>query len=227
MTASMESQASYRSAAFYESELPLVGASAPALGGRKWISSLRCGKEVPIHRHGRVTVQCQQPVDVVPFSPLERPALLDMIRTMARRRAVRVLAGLTALVCVAGVGAAAYFVGGADALSSLSVQRVTPTELARAMRADTFYSSFRESSLVLHGVVSSVSSDHGATIIAFKTTTPFGVSCRLRPTETAPTSGTAITVVSEGNNAVRSTAEVLLTGCLVSNPSSLKRGPNR
>lgn len=140
------------------------------------------------------------------------------------RRTIRALAGLTVLAGVAGAG---YLVGSAEAISNLAVLKVTPTELANAMRADTFYSSYSMSSLVVRGIVSSVSSDKGATVINFKTAGPFGVSCRLDPSDTSPTSGMAVTVVSEGNNALRKTDDVLLTGCVVAYPSAPGRVQRR
>jgi hypothetical protein len=131
---------------------------------------------------------------------------------MDRRR----LALVIAVVClVAGVGALGFLVGGRHALDNLTVIAATPDELAAAMQNDRFYADYNERTLVVQGVVASLTGDATGAVLQFQTQGAFTTRCRFDQYPATVHQGDTIRVVAEGATAERLPSAVLLTGCSV------------
>ena len=76
---------------------------------------------------------------------------------------------LVTVLTVLAVAATSFFLGDAYAVGSLSVREVTPDQLAQAMKADEFYSDFREDTLLVRGQVASVYGNAGGVTLVFLT----------------------------------------------------------
>ena len=121
------------------------------------------------------------------------------------------LAVLFVVIFAAGM----FFLGDKHGIESMTFRRVTPDQLASAMRDDHFYSSYRENTLLVRGTVSSVSDTNGDTIVAFKSGLAFKASCDFGGTKPAIRQGDTITVLSEAGVAERQPSGVLLKDCLL------------
>ena len=86
---------------------------------------------------------------------------------------------LVTVLAVLGVAATSFFVGDAYAVGSVSVRQVTPDELAQAMKADEFYSDFREDTLLVRGQVASVYGNAGGITLVFLTSGGMKTLCGL------------------------------------------------
>ena len=137
-----------------------------------------------------------------------------MRRTRWRnRRAVVVAAALVGLVMAV---LAAFLAGYAVAVSGLHVEHVTPDRLAQAMRADEFYSDFRRDTVILRGIVASVSATGSTTTIVFQTASTWRTECQTTDAGPATRVGATLTVVAVAISAERLPSGVLLTGCAIS-----------
>ena len=128
---------------------------------------------------------------------------------MTRRRVVVVIG---ALVILSGVSAGAFLLGERHALGELTVVEATPDQLAAAMQDDRFYSAYSERTLLVHGLVASLTAD-GSGADLLQTTGGFMAGCRFDGLPTSVHPGDMITVVTEGATAERLTSAVLLMGC--------------
>ena len=132
----------------------------------------------------------------------------------------RLLLPVTVLGALVGVAAMSFFFGDAYAVGSLSVRQVTPDQLAQAMKADEFFSDFRENTLLVRGQVASVYRDAGGVTLEFQTIGGTKTLCGLAQYPMATLRGKAVTVVAEGANAQRISSGVLLGHCVIETPQS-------
>lgn len=121
-----------------------------------------------------------------------------------------------AAVVLLGVATAGGFLlGDIQSVKGLTIRRVTPAQLADAMREDRFYSDYRKSSLLVTGSVSSVVRGDGRLTVAFATGSTWGTSCELGAATVAPRAGDTLTVLALGGAAERLPSGVLLRGAVV------------
>ena len=125
---------------------------------------------------------------------------------------------LVTVLAVLGVAATSFFVGDAYAVGSVSVRQVTPDELAQAMKADEFYSDFREDTLLVRGQVASVYGNAGGITLVFLTSGGMKTLCGLAQHPSATLKGKTVTVVTEGANAQRILSGVFLSNCVIESP---------
>jgi hypothetical protein len=130
----------------------------------------------------------------------------------------RLLILVTVLGALVGVAAMSFFLGDAYAVGSLSVRQVTPDQLAQAMKADEFYSDFREDTLLVRGQVASVYGSAGGITLEFQTQGGMRTLCGLEQYPTATLKGKTVTVVTEGANAQRVSSGVFLSNCVIETP---------
>jgi hypothetical protein len=119
-----------------------------------------------------------------------------------------------------GVAAMSFFFGDVYALGSLSVRQVTPDQLAQAMKADEFYSHFREDTLLVRGPVASVYANAGGITLKFETHGGMTTLCGLDQYPTGTLRGKTVTVVTEGAKAQRVSSGVFLSNCVIETPYS-------
>lgn len=130
-------------------------------------------------------------------------------------RKMIVAASALAVVIVVAVVVSAFFVGNRLAVTSLSVARVTPAQIASAMKDDHFYSDYNERTLIVAGTVRSLVTQNGHLIAELDTGSTFRVLCDLDPMSAHAAIGDRLTVVAEGAEAQRQSSAVLLKGCTV------------
>src|SRR5437868_8371440 len=106
----------------------------------------------------------------------------------------RLLLIIALLIMFVGVGAAAFFLGDTHAIQTMTVRRATPTNVAEAMKADRFFSTYRENTLILRGTVVSAS----ATTLGLRTGSDYSLTCTLTAPDASVHVGDAVTVVAEG-----------------------------
>jgi len=119
------------------------------------------------------------------------------------------------VLVVGGVGVGAFALGDIQSVKAMTIKRVTPHQLAEAMKDDRFYADYRKSALLVGGTVASVGPRGGHLIVGFKSDSSYGVSCDLGAATVAPRVGQAFTVLTVGQAAERLPAAVLLRGCVV------------
>jgi len=128
------------------------------------------------------------------------------------KKAILAILGIIILVIIC---AGFYLLGNIHAVQSMSIKRVTPDQIASAMKADNFYSNYRQSTLIVKGQVFSVSKVNNSVQVTFKTATSYGAFCDLASGTKAPIPGNTITVISNGGPAKRQTNGVLLVDCMI------------
>lgn len=129
------------------------------------------------------------------------------------RRLVVIAAAI--LVMLVGVGALGYVVGTLLGGRTMQVQRVTPDQLATAMKTDEFFSDFRGDALLLRGVVAMASQAGGVMTITFQTSSTWRTECQLDVSAAPFPVGATVTVVTVASTAQRLSDGVLLTGCVL------------
>lgn len=127
---------------------------------------------------------------------------------------------LTSIVLV-GVSAAAYWIGDLQSLRGVTLERVTPTQVAEAMKNDRFFSDYRMAVLIMHGTVESVYTNEKKSIVRFETNSSFSTSCSFDKTPRSLLPGTSITVISVGADATRLSHGAQLDQCII--PSQVTR----
>ncbi len=123
------------------------------------------------------------------------------------------LLAIVAVAVAAGVGG--FLLGDVRAVKGIHVADATPHELAEAMKADSFYSDYRTSALLVKGTVTSVERRGGRLFVGFRTDSSYALSCDLGATPAAPQVGQTFTVLAVGQAAERLPAGVLLHDCVV------------
>ncbi|HEV2006959.1 MAG TPA: hypothetical protein VGQ85_10125 [Candidatus Limnocylindrales bacterium] len=126
---------------------------------------------------------------------------------------MRVLIVIGALCVLAGVGGIGFFSGERYALANLTVHETTPDQLAAAMQNDRFYSDYNEKTLVVHGLVASLTADGSGAVLEFQTPSAFTTRCQFDQYPATVHPGDTISVVTEGATAERLASAVLLRGC--------------
>ena len=111
-----------------------------------------------------------------------------------------------------------FFFGDVYALGNLGIRQVTPDQLAQAMKADEFFSDFREDTLLVRGQVASVYRVAGGTVLKFDTHHGMTTLCGLGHFPTGTLSGKIVTVVTEGAEARRISSGALLSNCVIESP---------
>jgi hypothetical protein len=81
------------------------------------------------------------------------------------------------------------------------------------MYRDEFYTDYRENTLVVKGVITSVYKTAQSQTVTFKTSGSFGASCDMAQAGKLYDIGQTITVITEGGAAIRQPQGVLLTTC--------------
>jgi hypothetical protein len=120
-----------------------------------------------------------------------------------------------AVLAIVAVGVGGFVLGDIQSVKGMTVQRVTPHQLAEAMKGDRFYSDYRKSALLVSGTVASVGRSGGQLIVGFQTDSAYGASCDLRTATVAPRIGETFTVVTAGQAAERLPSAVQLHDCVV------------
>jgi hypothetical protein len=104
--------------------------------------------------------------------------------------------------------------GGSSALPTLEV---SADQIALAMQNDEFFSDYRGDSLIIHGVVSSISQQGNDWVVELKTNIATRVFCNLGNLSVTAQAGDAITVVSDYPNrdVSRQGPDLLIKNCTV------------
>jgi len=113
------------------------------------------------------------------------------------------------------VGFASFFLGSKHAVESMTIKRVTPTQIAEAMKGDHFYSDYKENTLLVKGTISTVSQSNGDLVVGFKTSSSYGALCDFGNSGVSFRTGGTITVLAESGPAERQPSAVLLKGCVL------------
>ena len=138
---------------------------------------------------------------------------------MSKARALFLIV-LTSIVLV-GVSAVAYWIGDLQSLKSVTLEWVTPTRVAEAMKNDQFFSDYRTAVLIMHGTVESVYTNEKKSIVRFDTNSSFSTSCSFDKAPRSVLPGTSITVISVGADATRQPHGAQLEQCII--PSEVTR----
>ena len=119
------------------------------------------------------------------------------------------------VLVVGGVGVGAFALGDIQSVKAMTIKRVTPHQLAEAMKDDRFYSDYRKSAVLVGDTVASVGRRDGHLIVGLRTGSSYGASCDLGTASVAPHVGETLTVLTVGQAAERLPGGVLLRGCVV------------
>ena len=114
------------------------------------------------------------------------------------------------------VGVGCFFWGWRMSLNRLTFKTVTATQTANAMKDDSFYSNYNENTLVIHGVVSSVTNQNNDLVIGLNTNSTYKTFCDLGQTSSYLRKGDVVTILAEGATAERQTNAVMLKDCIES-----------
>jgi hypothetical protein len=118
-------------------------------------------------------------------------------------------------VVLAAATLLAFWLGQQRALSTLSVQQVSPDQAATAMVQDEFYSDYNEATLLIRGSVASVNVSGSTSTVVFATKPGTEARCQMNQPLPAVKTGTTVTVVTEGSQAQRlPSGGVLLGNCI-------------
>lgn len=119
------------------------------------------------------------------------------------------------VLVVVAVAVGGFVLGDIQSVKGMTVKRVTPHQLAEAMKGDHFYSDCRTDALLVTGTVASVGQRGRHLTVGFQTASTYDASCELRAATVPPSIGGAFTVVTVGQTAERLPAAVLLHDCVV------------
>ena len=107
-----------------------------------------------------------------------------------------------------------YFLGNKDAVQNMIIVRVTPDALASAMANDNFYSTYRQSALLVSGKVASVTTSGQTTLVGYQTSVSYHATCVMDGAASQVKVGDTVTLLTMGGTAERQPAGVLLHGCV-------------
>ena len=119
-------------------------------------------------------------------------------------------------ILLAGVYVAANWIGDLQSLKAVTLERVTPTQVAEAMKNDQFFSDYRTTVLIMQGTVVSVDTNKKKSIVRFETNSSFSTSCSFDKAPRTILPGTSITVLSVGADATRQPHGAQLGRCIIS-----------
>jgi len=155
--------------------------------------------------------------------------LVSMGATLVRRRLIAVCGAV--LLVLAVVAAGSFFLGDTHALDSLTIKRVTPSQVSAAMAADHFYSDYRASTLLVTGTAASITRSGSSAIVTFATGSPFKTLCDFANYTGRIRVGDSIKAISETALAERQPSAVLLKDSRLHNSpassSTSQDGPPR
>ena len=120
-----------------------------------------------------------------------------------------------AVLVVIFIGLGSFFLGDKHGVESMRIKRVTPTEIAQAMKDDHFWRTYRENTLLVTGTLSSVNKTAGDLVIGFKTDSTYGALCDLGNSNQVLHVGERISALGESGPAQRQPSAVLLKGCVI------------
>jgi hypothetical protein len=126
---------------------------------------------------------------------------------------LRVVILIGVLGLLAGVGGAAFFLGERAALDNLTVVDATPDQLAAAMQNDHFYADYNEHTLLVRGLVASLTSGGGGAELQFQMQGGFTTRCQFDQYPATVHPGDSVVVVTEGATAERMASAVRLKEC--------------
>jgi len=131
---------------------------------------------------------------------------------MRSSRTLFLVGGIASLVVV---GAAVFFLGGKHAVETMSIKRASANELAEAMKHDHFFSSYKENTLLVQGIVVSADPKSGGGMVSLRTGSTFSLTCDLGDQPMNVHIGDTVKVLAEGASAERQPSGVLLRGCTI------------
>ena len=108
-----------------------------------------------------------------------------------------------------------YFLGMKHGLESMTFRQATPTDLAEAMKNDHFFTSYRENTLIVSGVIASLNTQGNDLVLGFKTNSSYNAYCNLGAATTSLHIGDTTTVLAEAASAQRQPSAVMLTQCMI------------
>ena len=108
---------------------------------------------------------------------------------------------------------ALFYAGDNYAVNNLSIKTVSTTQMGSAMKNDTFYSQYRENTLIFYGQIKSVYKVAGKQIVSFNNSSPFQTSCQFNSNSNELVQGKTIKVLAEGATALRQNGGVQLKNC--------------
>ena len=120
---------------------------------------------------------------------------------------------ISVLVLAAAIGGS-FLWGDTHALDVMRIERASPAQLGNDMQKDDFYSQYREATILLTATVSSVEREGRSQIATFASRSAYVVQCSMQKPLPTLRAGQRITVIAEGEEAVRGPHGVLLEGCL-------------
>jgi hypothetical protein len=122
-----------------------------------------------------------------------------------------VFAGIIALLIIANC--LSFWLGNMHARQATGIEKVTPAQLADAMQADDFYSSYGNAGLLFDGTAKSIQRKGNAALVTFATNRPYSVTCQF-PQAPSLKAGDTISVAAPGGSAERQPHGVLLHDCV-------------
>lgn len=126
------------------------------------------------------------------------------------------LLGVLGIAVLGGIFVVGSFWGDKHALDHLVITEVTPDEMVQAMSADNFYGLYRESTLLITGIVADVSRQNGETLVQLGTHSSSKAYCDIGTATTTLSAGDSIRALAEGEIANRlPQGGVMLVGCKV------------
>jgi hypothetical protein len=120
-----------------------------------------------------------------------------------------------AILLLLAVGSATFFFGDKYALDHLAIAVVSPDELGQAMKVDSFYSTYRNDTLVVMGKVSMIERKGGSFELVFDGYSNYQVHCLINSQSVQPILGSPVTLVAVASQAKRLPAGVLLQDCIL------------
>ncbi len=98
----------------------------------------------------------------------------------------------------------------------MSIVRVTPTQVAQAMKDDGFFSAYDAEVLIMRGRVLTIESSESESLVRLKTNSTYATWCSITKASLAAIDGSVMTVICLGDNATRQKGGVLLGQCIAS-----------
>ena len=137
---------------------------------------------------------------------------MDVIKKLLRNKLLVSGAIVIALILVVII---TFYLGDKYAVKHMAIRTATPNQLATAMQQDDFWSTYRENTLIVSGVVSSVTRTNSTSTVGLKTSVPYTLSCDVNNAPDTLKTGETIRILSEAYIAEREQSGVLLRNCVL------------
>ncbi len=137
---------------------------------------------------------------------------MNIIKKLLRNKLIvsgLLVIGLLVLVTIS------FYLGDKYAVQHLAIRTATPNQLATAMQQDDFWSTYRENTLIVGGVVSSVTYNNSTATVGLKTSVPYSLTCDVNNAPNTLKIGETIRILSEAYTAEREPSGVLLHNCVL------------